>query len=157
MRYAPHTGFSCGLAQIASMHLAASVPNLLHSAPAGWSTLGRNGALAAVAAFVVWQGRDDPGLSAVAWLGELATVELVSLGVALLALALVAAQLIFLLDLLRQNGRLLLRVEALERGGKEAASAPPRRRRKYPPSRRQGCLSAPRLRCSRCTGSTARY
>src|SRR3712207_2888226 len=31
----------------------------LHSAPAGWSTLLRNGALAVVAAFVVWQARDD--------------------------------------------------------------------------------------------------
>lgn len=28
VRYAPHTGFSCGLAQLASAHLAASVPNL---------------------------------------------------------------------------------------------------------------------------------
>jgi L-alanine-DL-glutamate epimerase-like enolase superfamily enzyme len=28
VRYAPHTGFSCGLAQLASYHLAASVPNL---------------------------------------------------------------------------------------------------------------------------------
>lgn len=28
VKYAPHTGFSCGLAQVASMHLAASVPNL---------------------------------------------------------------------------------------------------------------------------------
>lgn len=28
VRYAPHTGFSCGLAQLASLHLAASVPNL---------------------------------------------------------------------------------------------------------------------------------
>ena len=28
VRYAPHTGFSCGLAQLASYHLAACVPNL---------------------------------------------------------------------------------------------------------------------------------
>ena len=28
VKYAPHTGFSCGLAQLASMHLAAAVPNL---------------------------------------------------------------------------------------------------------------------------------
>lgn len=28
----------------------------LHSAPAGWSTLARNGLLAAVVGFVVWQG-----------------------------------------------------------------------------------------------------
>ena len=28
VQYAPHTGFSCGLAQLASVHLAAAVPNL---------------------------------------------------------------------------------------------------------------------------------
>ena len=28
VRYAPHTGFSCGVAQLASIHLAASVPSL---------------------------------------------------------------------------------------------------------------------------------
>ena len=28
VKYAPHTGFSCGVAQLASMHLAAAVPNL---------------------------------------------------------------------------------------------------------------------------------
>jgi L-alanine-DL-glutamate epimerase-like enolase superfamily enzyme len=28
VRYAPHTGFSCGVAQLASIHLGAAVPNL---------------------------------------------------------------------------------------------------------------------------------
>src|SRR5215208_4291396 len=37
----------------------------LHSAPAGWKTLLRNGLLAAVACFVVWQGYDSAGPSAV--------------------------------------------------------------------------------------------
>ncbi|HEV2124033.1 MAG TPA: MauE/DoxX family redox-associated membrane protein, partial [Chloroflexota bacterium] len=36
----------------------------LHSAPAGWPTLARNATLAVVAAFILWQGWDDPGLSA---------------------------------------------------------------------------------------------
>jgi L-alanine-DL-glutamate epimerase-like enolase superfamily enzyme len=31
VRYAPHTGFSCGVAQLATLHLAASVPNLWRS------------------------------------------------------------------------------------------------------------------------------
>ena len=31
VRYAPHTGFSCGVAQLATLHLAASVPNLYRS------------------------------------------------------------------------------------------------------------------------------
>ena len=36
----------------------------LHSAPAGWSTLVRNGLLAAVAGFVLWEGREAAGPSA---------------------------------------------------------------------------------------------
>jgi len=28
VKYAPHTGFSCGVAQLASLHLAAAVPQL---------------------------------------------------------------------------------------------------------------------------------
>src|SRR5919108_2839892 len=47
----------------------------LHSAPAGWSTLGRNAGLAAVAAFVVWQGSTDPGASAVSWLRDVSAAE----------------------------------------------------------------------------------
>src|SRR5918999_3279592 len=34
----------------------------LHSAPAGWKTLARNGALAAVAGFIVWQGWNGGGV-----------------------------------------------------------------------------------------------
>ncbi|HYZ88357.1 MAG TPA: TlpA family protein disulfide reductase, partial [Myxococcales bacterium] len=86
----------------------------LHSRPAGWSTLARNAALAAAAAFVVVQGRSDPGLSAVAWLGELSGAEIAMLIGGLLVLAVLAVQSSLLFNVLRQNGRLLLRVEALE-------------------------------------------
>src|SRR5215213_3856997 len=42
----------------------------LHSAPAGWETLARNGVLTAVAGLVVWQGwNGNVGPSALAWLG----------------------------------------------------------------------------------------
>src|SRR3712207_6801747 len=47
----------------------------LHSAPAGWKTLARNGVLAAVAGFVLWEGYDGAGPSAVAWLGALSTLQ----------------------------------------------------------------------------------
>src|SRR3712207_6619604 len=40
----------------------------LHSAPVGSSTLLRNVALAAVASFVVWQARSDPGPSVLTFL-----------------------------------------------------------------------------------------
>ncbi len=62
----------------------------LHSAPAGWSTLLRNGALAAVAGFVLWQGREGAGPSAVSWLGALSSVQLLALIGGLLALGLLA-------------------------------------------------------------------
>jgi methylamine dehydrogenase accessory protein MauD len=86
----------------------------LHSAPAGWSTLLRNGALAAVAAFILWQGREGVGPSAVSWLGALSTAQLLALIGGLLVLALLAAGGWILVHLLRQNGRLLVRLEALE-------------------------------------------
>jgi hypothetical protein len=33
----------------------------LHSAPVGWTTLLRNGVLAAVAGFILWEGREGAG------------------------------------------------------------------------------------------------
>lgn len=86
----------------------------LHSAPAGPSTLIRNGALALVALFIVVQGPSGAGRSAVGWLGDLSAGE-VSLLVAMAAvLGLLAAGGWLLLQIIAQNGRLLVRVEALE-------------------------------------------
>jgi peroxiredoxin len=98
----------------------------LHSAPAGWKTLARNGALAAAAGFVVWEGRDGGGLgpSAVGWLAGLSTAQTVGLVGGLVLLGLLIAQWWFLAHLLRQNGRLLVRLEALE-GRLGAGDAPP--------------------------------
>jgi peroxiredoxin/uncharacterized membrane protein YphA (DoxX/SURF4 family) len=97
----------------------------LHSAPAGWKTLARNGVLAAVAGFVVWQGwQGSVGPSAIAWLGALSAAQLLILVGAVAVLGLLAGQWWFLLHLLRQNGRLLVRIEALEDGGSVAGSAP---------------------------------
>src|SRR5918992_5454999 len=86
----------------------------LHSAPAGWNTLARNGVLAAVAGFVLWEGYDGAGPSAVAWLGALSTAQVLGLLGGVLVLALLAGQWVFLVHLLRQNGRLLVRLEAVE-------------------------------------------
>jgi peroxiredoxin len=87
----------------------------VHSAPAGWKTLARNGALAAVAGFVLWGSYEGgAGPSALAWLGALSTAQLVGLLGGVLVLALLAGQWWFLVHLLRQNGRLLVRLEALE-------------------------------------------
>ncbi|WP_458194708.1 TlpA family protein disulfide reductase [Bradyrhizobium sp. UFLA05-153] len=86
----------------------------LHSAPAGWQTLARNGVLAAIAGFVVWQGRPHPGPSAVAWLGALSTMQVVLLITGLAITVALVAQGWLLVQLLRQHGRLLLRLDALE-------------------------------------------
>src|ERR687893_2633068 len=99
----------------------------LHSEPAGWNTLVRNGILAAVAGFVVWQGYDGAGLSAVAWLAGLSTAQVVSLVIGIAVLGVLVAQCGILLHLLRQYGRLLLRVEALEEGPSAGASRSGRR------------------------------
>ena len=88
----------------------------LHSAPAGWPTLARNVALAAIASFVVWSGHRDSGPSAIAWIGDLPLAErLVAFGAAA-ALALMAGQTALLLQILRQQGRVLLRLDELESG-----------------------------------------
>ena len=97
----------------------------LHSAPAGWKTLARNGVLAAVAAFVLWEGYDGAGPSAVAWLGALSTAQLVGLLGGVLVLGLLAGQWTFLVHLLRQNGRLLVRLEAVEATLAEGGSLAP--------------------------------
>jgi peroxiredoxin len=96
----------------------------LHSEPATWKMLARNGGLAAVAGFVVWRGYGDAGPSAVGWLAGLSAAQAVGIVVALAVLGVLAGQGSLLLNLLRQNGRLLMRVEALEEGlgGGTAAS-----------------------------------
>jgi peroxiredoxin len=87
----------------------------LHSAPAGWKTLARNGVLAAVAGFVLWEGYEGgAGPSPLSWLEALSTAQLLGLLGGVLVLVLLAGQWWFLVHLLRQNGRLLVRLEALE-------------------------------------------
>ncbi len=96
----------------------------IHSEPVGWSTLLRNAALAAAAAFVVWRGS---GPSLVGWLNDLTTVQRAAVAGGALGLVLVAAEAWLLLQMLRQQGRLLLRLDALEArlaGGAAQAGMP---------------------------------
>jgi thiol-disulfide isomerase/thioredoxin len=97
----------------------------LHSAPAGWKTLARNGVLAALAGFLVWQGWEgEVGPSAVGWIGALSTLQLLGLVGGLIALGLLVGQWWFLLNLMRQNGRLLVRLEGLEEEFGSSGAAP---------------------------------
>jgi peroxiredoxin len=95
----------------------------LHSSPVGWATLARNGALAVVAGFVVWQGREQAGPSVVSWLAGLSTDRLLALIGGIIVLALLLVQGLLIVNLLRQNGRLLVRLEAVEARLNDAAPA----------------------------------
>jgi uncharacterized membrane protein YphA (DoxX/SURF4 family) len=90
----------------------------------GTSTLVRNALLLALAVGVAIAAQDDPGTSAVAWLGSLDTAGLALLcaGVAIFLAALAIA---FFWQLMRQNGRLLNEIEALKAGGATAAPSGP--------------------------------
>ena len=86
----------------------------LHSAPAGWPTLLRNLGLAALAGFVVWQGQVNAGPSAISWLGSLALVQRIELLAGGIMFALLAVEGWGLVQVLRQQGRLLRRLEVME-------------------------------------------
>ncbi len=87
---------------------------VLHSEPAGGRTLARDVVLLGLAGFVLVAGWSDPGPSATAWLGHLGDTAAVALTGGVLILALAAATAAAVLTLLRQNGRLMLRVDELE-------------------------------------------
>lgn len=85
----------------------------LSEEPAGIGTLVRNGLMAALAAFiVVAPGAPGPGVAA--WLGRRSDADRVGFWLGLALLALVAAGVWFARELLRAQGRLMLRVEELE-------------------------------------------
>jgi Methylamine utilisation protein MauE len=96
----------------------------LHSAPAGWPTLIRNLVLAAVAGVVVAFGRNTPGPGVLDWLAPLSVSQrtLVLVGVLLLALLIGEGWVLF--QSMGQQGRLLLRIEALEARLAAAGQAP---------------------------------
>jgi methylamine dehydrogenase accessory protein MauD len=86
----------------------------LYSEPVGWRTLARNGVLVVLAGLIVSRGPSHPGSSAVAWVGDLTAAQAVGLAAGMVGVAVLAVQGWLILHLLRQNGRLLLRLDALE-------------------------------------------
>ena len=86
----------------------------LHSTPVGPSTLARNTLLALVAALVAWFGRGSTSLSATSWLTAWPLVQQVALIAAVISVVLIAGEGWLLLHMLRQQGRLLLRIERVE-------------------------------------------
>jgi peroxiredoxin/uncharacterized membrane protein YphA (DoxX/SURF4 family) len=86
----------------------------LHSAPAGWSTLIRNLVLAGIAGLVVAFGRHATGPGVLELLAQLTVNQKVGLVVGALVLVLLIGEGWVLVQTMTQQGRLLLRIEALE-------------------------------------------
>ena len=86
----------------------------LHSAPAGRPTLIRNLILAALAGLVVGLGPQYPAPDVLGWFGALALAQRIELLVGVVVVALLAVESWVLLKVLSQQGRLLLRLEAVE-------------------------------------------
>ena len=100
----------------------------LHSEPVGWTTVARNVALALLAAIIVWQGPDSVGPGLRTWLRALTGTELTLLVLFGALVILAALTIVMVYQLLAQNGRMMLRIEALEAklGGAAAEpSSPP--------------------------------
>jgi peroxiredoxin/uncharacterized membrane protein YphA (DoxX/SURF4 family) len=95
----------------------------LHSAPAGWPTLGWNAALACAAGYLAWEGRIDPGPSLVSWFGDLTAAERAILLGGFLGLTLLAGQTALLVQILKQQGRILLRLDGLDAKSAGGATA----------------------------------
>ncbi len=86
----------------------------IHSAPIGPGTLVRNIVLALVATFIIVEAGRHASPSAFALLGAITTSGRLILAIDLLLLALILIQAWFTLHLVRQNGRLITRLEAVE-------------------------------------------
>lgn len=98
----------------------------LHSAPAGWPTLIRNLVLAAIATIVVGFGLNTSQVGVLDWLAPLSVIQRVEVLGGILLLALLIGEGWLLLQIMSQQGRLLLRLESLEtqRGEAGLAEAP---------------------------------
>jgi peroxiredoxin/uncharacterized membrane protein YphA (DoxX/SURF4 family) len=92
----------------------------LHSAPAGWRTLSRTAVLAALGATAVALGPPASHLSPFGWIGWLNAAELVTIAVGVSLTIVILVQGWFLLELLRQHGRILNRLEGLEQAFADA-------------------------------------
>jgi len=99
----------------------------LHSEPAGGLALVRNLGLLGLAVFVALAGWRNAGFSASAWIGRLDAVEVLAIAAGLAFAGLAAITGWALLGLLRQNGRMLVRIDELE-ARLDASGAPPAKR-----------------------------
>lgn len=87
----------------------------LSSAPAGWGSVARNIVLMAAAIGIAVRGNANAGPSLVAWVTRLPVGNIVVLAAGVIVVAVVGIESWLLTHVLRQNGRLLLRLEGVER------------------------------------------
>ncbi len=85
-----------------------------HSTPIGIPTLLRNGVLSAGTVLIIWQGPGPDPQSILTWTRDLSMAATLGLGAALLGFLVVSVQGWFIVQLTRQQGRLLLRIDAME-------------------------------------------
>ncbi len=86
----------------------------LHSSPMGWPTLGRNIVLAGIAGFVLIGARGQAAPSYLDLVDGFRAAEWAALTMAVFAVTVLAAGITFGIHLMRQHGRILLRLDALE-------------------------------------------
>ena len=86
----------------------------LSSAPIGWPTFARNIVLLVFAAAIVGAGRDAGAVSVVAWLGQLTPTQMLLISAAILGAAAVSLVIVLLMQIVHQQGRILLRLDELE-------------------------------------------
>src|SRR5262245_4433792 len=86
----------------------------LHSAPASWKTLARNGVLLGVGLVALVGSVAEEPKSAVAWIGELSDSELALLAVGATAALVIAVGGAAFLTLMRSYGQVLTRLERVE-------------------------------------------
>lgn len=97
----------------------------LHSAPAGWPTLIRNGVLALGAGLIVWLWPRYGDANVLGWFGTLALAQRIELLIGMIVVVLLASESWVLFQVLSQQGRFLLRLETLEARLAEAGLTQP--------------------------------
>ena len=87
----------------------------LHSKPVSSSTFARNLILLGVAGLIIVQGKHSAGLSALSWLADLKTGEVVNLILGFAAVALLATGVVYFRRVLNQQATILRRIEAMKK------------------------------------------
>jgi peroxiredoxin len=87
----------------------------LHSEPVSWTTLARNVALAAMAGFIVIQGKDDSGLSVLGWLADMNAGAIVNLVISAAAIVLLAVAVVYLRKVIERQTAMMEKIEAMKK------------------------------------------